>query len=370
MICANCGSEIEPGLVFCPVCGKTQQLVPDYIEEEDLLSDADRADDTRYEDRREKRRELRRRKKRRRRILMIGAAVLLAVVVIGVFCWHSVRANSYSTQMRLAEQAYENENYEKAISHAQKALTLKGSSVETRLLLYVLYGETGQTDLSLLLEVLELDPDNEDAYLYLIAYYSESDDYASLLELAENVPDETLLTLFEGYLVALPDISPDEGTYEHNTEISISAEENLTVYYTTDGSTPSEASDVYTQAFELESGTWTVSAIAVDENGNRSLIMQAVYVIDPQQPSAVSISPAGGTYTEEISITLTADEGCTIYYGWDTQLLSEMSEYTKSITIPEGNHILCAIAVSEDGIESDLSSKSFIYLPADEDTAE
>ena len=376
MICSQCGKEIEIGQVYCPHCGKMQQLVPDYFEaEEEILNDTglgrtDPDEEERAARRRAARRkkaEAARRKRRRNRIILIccAAAVLLAVI-IGVAYYRNHRYNSYDVQMTLARDAYEDEAYEKAIKHAKRALTLNGSSVDARILLYRAYLKTGEEDLSLLEEVLELDPENTDAYALLIAYYDGADDYDALLTLALGAPSDEILALFDGYLTAAPEITPEEGTYEHNTEVTIESDD--TVYYTTDGSTPTTSSDVYEESFELESGTWTVSAIAVDEDGRSSLVSTATYVIDPQAPSSVTFSPSGGSYDSVISITLSADEGCTIYYAWDTTNSYEITtEYTGAIKIIEGNHILSAIAVSEDGIESEVSSKSFIYISSDDD---
>ena len=39
MNCKKCGAEIENGLMYCPKCGESIQLVPDYnVLEEELLS--------------------------------------------------------------------------------------------------------------------------------------------------------------------------------------------------------------------------------------------------------------------------------------------------------------------------------------------
>ena len=374
MKCTHCGNEFDRGQIYCPHCGKMQQLVPDYFEaEEEILHesehDSERKEqeerDEQYRQQRAQRAGHRRleKKRRRRRKILIGIVIAAIVIAaIAFYAYRTVRSNSYDAQMAMAQTAYDDGNYEKAAMHANRALTLDGGSTDARLLLYRSGLETGEADVTLLTEVLDLDPVNEDAYTLLIAYYEDAGDYDAILALAEAVSDESLLVLFADVLTASPEISPEGGTYEHNTEVTITSD--LTVYYTTDGSEPTTASEVYGEAILLESGTWTVTAVAVDEEGKRSLMVSASYVIDPDAPSAVSFSPSGGTYTEEIGITLSSDEGCTIYYAWDTTDQEDLTtEYTGEITIPEGNHILSAIALSEDGIYSAVSSRSYIYFP-------
>jgi len=69
--------------------------------------------------------------------------------------------------------------------------------------------------------------------------------------------------------VAAPTIS---GTtpFTETTQVSISASDDARVYYTTDGSTPTSASTLYTQPFTL-SATTTVKAIAVKDSISSSV---------------------------------------------------------------------------------------------------
>ena len=89
-----------------------------------------------------------------------------------------------------------------------------------------------------------------------------------------------------GSTVATPTFSPAEGTFTsaQNVEISTTTED-ATIYYTTDGSTPTTSSNVYSSAIAI-STTTTIKAIAVKDGYDNSSIATATYTI-------VSIEHAG-----------------------------------------------------------------------------
>lgn len=65
------------------------------------------------------------------------------------------------------------------------------------------------------------------------------------------------------YGVDTPIADPDGGTFEESVEVELSCgTEGATIYYTTDGNTPTSASTEYTAAIEL-SATTTIKAIAI-----------------------------------------------------------------------------------------------------------
>ena len=81
----------------------------------------------------------------------------------------------------------------------------------------------------------------------------------------------------EATSISAPTFSPAGGTYYEAQSVEISAPEGATVYYTVDGSTPTAASTVYSQAITVDKDM-TLKAIAVKGNLT-SEVAEATYVI-------------------------------------------------------------------------------------------
>lgn len=80
-------------------------------------------------------------------------------------------------------------------------------------------------------------------------------------------------------VVQTPVISPDAGEYEDQVSVSISCATNgASIYYTTDGSTPSMESALYEGEFTLTESS-TVSAIAVKDGFTASEVATATFTI-------------------------------------------------------------------------------------------
>ena len=117
---------------------------------------------------------------------------------------------------------------------------------------------------------------------------------------------------------AAPTFSLPSGTYT-NSSISISdSTSGATIYYTSNGKTPTTASTQYTGTpIALNSsGTFTYEAIAV-ANGSTSAVTTVVYTIHPYV-ARPTFSPAPGTYTTTQSVSLSnVSTGAKIYYTTD-----------------------------------------------------
>lgn len=92
---------------------------------------------------------------------------------------------------------------------------------------------------------------------------------------------------------ATPAFSVPAGTYTTSQSVALTdSSPNATIYYTTDGSTPSVSSNAYTTPITVSSSQ-TINAIAIAVAYNPSAVASATYVLNtPAPPSLTSLSPA------------------------------------------------------------------------------
>jgi hypothetical protein len=126
------------------------------------------------------------------------------------------------------------------------------------------------------------------------------------------------------YMTPAPTISPAGGTYTTMQNVAIAdslSGFNATIYYTTDGSTPTTSSAVYgvpTSGPLTISQSGTVKAIAVTPAYGASAVASATFTLNLPPAPAPTISPAAGTYNSGQSISIIDSLPlATIYYTTD-----------------------------------------------------
>lgn len=78
--------------------------------------------------------------------------------------------------------------------------------------------------------------------------------------------------------VTPPVFSPEGGTYAGSVTVTLNATSDVTILYTTDGTSPVDNGMVYESPI-LVTKNMTIKAVAVDDNGNVSDVVTATYVI-------------------------------------------------------------------------------------------
>jgi Chitobiase/beta-hexosaminidase C-terminal domain/Bacterial lectin len=160
-----------------------------------------------------------------------------------------------------------------------------------------------------------------------------------------------------------PTFSPAAGTYSSAQTVTISdGSSGATIYYTTNGTTPTTSSTQYTGAITV-SASETVEAIAVASGYTNSAVATAAYTISPVLPTP-TFSPAAGTYTSTQTVTITdGSSGATIYYTTNgTTPTTSSTKYTGSITV-SASETIEAIAVATGYTNSAVATAVYTIAP-------
>lgn len=391
MKCAKCGAEIRPGCVYCSNCGQEAQIVTEInILEDDLLRSmldeesektketvsaedkcrkSSESSDTKQAERGRKQKKSRQQKKKQLRMLIILLIVLAAACLTAGGILRYQRANSAAYQLKRAQEAFDQKNYTSALDYVNRALQLEDGSEDALLLqgqIYQMMKEDDQAE-TILLKVIDQNPDCTEAYESLLELYDENGSYEQILALKEKTTNPDILSLFDTYLVETPVIDVKSGTYKEFQEVKLSVKgKSLEIYYTLDGSIPTKKDTLYEDVVSIEKqGKTTLTAVAMDKNGRYSEPVSAQYDIELDAPDVPVVSPDGGRFTEASSVIVTVPKGVTVYYTWnDTAPSKKSSKYTGPIEIPEGNNILSLIAVDENGLSSEVLKCNYIYYPS------
>lgn len=149
--------------------------------------------------------------------------------------------------------------------------------------------------------------------------------------------------------VAAPVITPETGTYETRPQtVSITCStEGATIYYTTDGSTPTTSSSVYTGSFNVSKNT-TIKAIAAVTIDGNTVVSRLSSSVITMKVNAPVFSPAdGSSFSENYNVTISADAGLTIYYiTQDNKIFKSETGKTADPSESTGELVSSAVAYS------------------------
>lgn len=183
-----------------------------------------------------------------------------------------------------------------------------------------------------------------------------------------NGPASSVTTVDYAISATTPDaptFSLPAGTYATKQTVSISeSTTGAKVYYTTNGTTPTTSSSVYTAPLALTANT-TLRAIAAVSNGSSSSVMSATYSFTSAVAAVPTFSLAGGTYNtfQKVSIS-DATPGAIIYYTTNGLAPTTSSAvYSGPLTLTSTTK-LRAIAAVSGGTASAVLTVTYTIEPA------
>lgn len=161
-----------------------------------------------------------------------------------------------------------------------------------------------------------------------------------------------------------PLFSPAPGSYAAMQTVTMSDSlSGAAIYYTTDGSTPTTTSTLYSEPITV-SNSETISAIATASGYSPSGVAIASYIIT-LPTAAPSFSEPSGTYTSAQTVTLTdGTTNAVIYYTTDgTQPTTSSNRYNGGITVAQTETIE-AIALAPNYSVSSVAAATYTIAPA------
>ena len=287
-------------------------------------------------------------RKKRQKLLTVFFLLIL-LVGVGIYIGYQ---NSYTGMIKKGNAALQNSNYTSAENYFNRAIIKDKSKAEAYTGLANIY--VAQDDLdsaeSVYLNALETQPSNVNLYKAAVKFYEKTEQPNKISDLLQDCEDKNVLSAMNDYVSSAPEFSLKEGTYDEVQQVTLTSATGGTIYYTTDGSDPSE-------------GDTEIRAIAVNKKGIPSAVSSAKYSIEFPLVDAPAVSPSTGQYSTATQITITVPDGYTAYYTMDGSTPTASSEkYTDPIDMPENSQTtFSAILVNDkNGKATEVTTRNYI----------
>ncbi|MCR5107207.1 MAG: chitobiase/beta-hexosaminidase C-terminal domain-containing protein [Lachnospiraceae bacterium] len=275
------------------------------------------------------------------KIILVGIGVF-SVIFIALIFIAIINFNRYfSVEYQYSEalKYYNIGNYADSLKVAKHALDLDKNDRRIKLLLADDYNQLEKYDESnaILYSLLEQNTEDTEIYERILDNCIATDNYTEIDTLAKLSPTEEIKSIFSPYMADPPQFSDPGGEYEDDLSIWLTANTPGTIYYTVDGSEPTEKSIIYKEPIELTEGETTISALLVNDYGIKSASVTNTYTIEYGFTAAPVLIQKSGTYNIPEPVEVQYPDDCTLYYtdnGEDPT--TESLVYERPILLPMG----------------------------------
>ena len=393
MKCTNCGADVPDDNLKCPYCGQDIQIVPDYNPLDDVLAAQVKGEvyktlsgttnlgasnsssihkntsfpdtsDLRMEERKRRRRLEQKKalmkKKRQRLIISIVVAVIL-LIFIGITGYK----NSYTGIVRQGNKYLTEGRYDDASKKFKRAIRKDESRIDgyqglAELLLKQNKAEKAE---KIYLDAIEDQDGNLALYNALIDFYKETEQEGKISVLLDNCDNDDILSALDKYVSKGPEFSLDPNKVYDDIQILKLTSHGKDIYYTLDGTEPTDQSEKYKNPIELEEGSTVVKAITVNSDGIPSLTVTKTYTIKFPIADAPSVTPTTGQYDEGQKITVNVPDGYKAYYTLDGSMpkpgVSGSFLYSGPIDMPEGNTVFTVVLADSKNRLSEATKRNY-----------
>lgn len=393
MKCPKCGNEMGEGKMYCEICGEEIHIVPDFEPEiensisdvlnnvadeidpsrvvtqdtvEDIFSTKDmQIDDasfisTKKEEKSDDLTELTLSKKTL--IKVIGVLVGVIVVMLVIFFSYYSKDNSASYQMKKGDEAYAKGDYSEALYFFEKSYRL--DSEDTSALYKAADCYIAQNDLERAAFVYENmisnDAGDEKAWECLVDILTKQKNYTRINALVAGYGPDSIKEKYKEYVSNPPTFSEKGGDYESVIELTLKSTGGEKIYYTLDGSEPGSDCTLFSNPIVMRNGSYTVSAVCVNDYGICSEVVTEKYSIVTDTPDQPMVSLDDGKYNVPQLIEVYVPSGVNVYYTSDgSEPSTESAIYTDPISIPVGESQYKFVAISKSGNPSEVVVRNY-----------
>lgn len=323
-------------------------------------SEQDSSREQREARRRKAEKKRQRAKKKKQRLILCIVLVILAVAGMSIFLYRT----SYTGRVNSAYSYLDKKEYSKAETQFEKAIAKKKTRSEAYTGLAEVYLAQGDQDKAeaVFQDAIAAQPTNAKIYEAAILFYVETEQETKVMPLIEACVSDDVKKALKDYQSSEPEFSLDEkNVYDEVQALELTSDEEA-IYYTTDGTDPTTASEKYTEAIKLDEGQTEVRAISVNKKGIPSLVVKKVYTVEFPIEAAPSVTPSTGHYEENQEIKIVVPDGYTAYYttdGTDPKTSGTRIQYTGPFSMPEGNTFLNVVLMDSKERYSDVTKRNY-----------
>lgn len=302
------------------------------------------------------------------RLFGIIAGIAMIVIIIVFLTSYHIFFSSYSANYKKAEESLQRGDFETATRYFDNAFDKTSNHVKQVKALKELIkiSEIKEMDLnvkSYLVQLISITPEDEEAVLKLKDLYLKDNDIEAVFDLAYEIKDYKTSELLYDVIKNQPVFSYKSGTYDEAISVSISSDENCSVYYTLDGAEADVNSILFTEPIQIDKlGKTTIHAVSVNSSGVVSDDYSVEYNIISNEIDAPNVFPKSGTFDAQTEILIDVPSGYDAYYTLDgSEPDSNSMVYKSGLTIPYGNHIFTVKFINANGNESESVSRVYIF---------